>query len=230
MTRGAGFRYRSTRSCCPHWAGRSRPRSVTVLSQLTSVGRSGLKPDVDLRRTVGWFTTLYPVALSCANGQETSAKQLLDDVHDTLKGVPHYGIGYGLLRYMYAPTARALGATPPADIFLSYVGTIPDLPPVASGDAPVQFDPDTAMPLREAVPGLGHAVELRVYRSAGVLHLDWWYDTRRLGSSDVESLAQQFAATLMELTRQALTENEISSASEELALVDLSSTGTDLGK
>jgi phthiocerol/phenolphthiocerol synthesis type-I polyketide synthase E len=202
----------------------------SVAVDLGGPGRSVLKPDVDLRRTVGWFTTLYPVALSCTNGQETSAKQLLDDVHDTLKGVPHYGIGYGLLRYMYAPTARALGATPPADIFLSYVGTIPDLPPVASGDAPVQFDPDTAMPLREAVPGLGHAVELRVYRSAGVLHLDWWYDTRRLGSSDVESLAQQFAATLMELTRQALTENEISSASEELALVDLSSTGTDLGK
>jgi phthiocerol/phenolphthiocerol synthesis type-I polyketide synthase E len=86
------------------------------------------------------------------------------------------------------------------------------------------------MPVRAVVSGLGHAVELRVYRAAGVLHLDWWYDSRRLGSSDVESLAQQFAATLMELTRQALTENEISSASEELALVDLSSTGTDLGK
>ena len=181
----------------------------SVAVDLGGPGRSVLKPDVDLRRTVGWFTTLYPVALTCANGQEASAKQLLDDVHDTLKAVPHYGIGYGLLRYMYAPTARALGATPPADIFLSYVGTIPDLPPVASGDAPVQFDPDTAMPVREAVPGLGHAVELRVYRSAGVLHLDWWYDTRRLGSSDVESLAQQFAATLMELTRQALAENEI---------------------
>jgi phthiocerol/phenolphthiocerol synthesis type-I polyketide synthase E len=154
----------------------------------------------------------------------------MDDVHDTLKAIPHYGIGYGLLRYMYAPTARLLAATPPADIFFSYVGTIPDLPSVPAGDAPIQFDADTAMPVRAVVSGLGHAVELRVYRAAGVLHLDWWYDSRRLGSSDVESLAQQFAATLMELTRQALTENEISSASEELALVDLSSTGTDLGK
>jgi phthiocerol/phenolphthiocerol synthesis type-I polyketide synthase E len=193
-------------------------------------GRSVLKPDVDLRRTVGWFTTVYPVALTCAKSQDASARQLMDDVHDTLKAIPHYGIGYGLLRYMYAPTARLLAATPPADIFFSYVGTIPDLPSVPAGDAPIQFDADTAMPVRAVVSGLGHAVELRVYRAAGVLHLDWWYDSRRLGSSDVESLAQQFAATLMELTRQALTENEISSASEELALVDLSSTGTDLGK
>ena len=154
----------------------------------------------------------------------------MDDVHDTLKGVPHYGIGYGLLRYIYAPTARLLGATPPADIFFSHVGTIPDLPSQPSGDAPIEFDADTAMPVREVVSGLGHAVELRVYRCAGVLHLDWWYDTRRLGPTAVESLAQQFAATLIELTREALTEDEIDSTSEELALVDLSSSDVGTGE
>jgi phthiocerol/phenolphthiocerol synthesis type-I polyketide synthase E len=201
----------------------------SVLVDLGGSGRSVLKPDVDLRRTVGWFTTVYPVALACVKTQDASASQLLVGVHDMLNAVPHYGIGYGLLRYMYAPTARLLGATPPADIFFSYVGAIPDLPAVPADDAPVQFDADTAMPVRETIPGLGHAVELRVYRSAGVLHLDWWHDTRRLGSSDLESLARQFAATLMELTREVLTENETSSASEELALVDLSSAGTDLG-
>ena len=51
-------------------------------------------------------------------------------MHNTLTAVPHYGIGYGLLRYLYAPTARQLGATAPADIFFSYIGTIPDLPPL----------------------------------------------------------------------------------------------------
>ena len=121
-----------------------------VAVDLGGRGRSVLKPDVDLRRTVGWFTTVYPVALTCATGQEASARQLLDDVRDTLKAVPHYGIGYGLLRYMYAPTARLLGATRPADILFSHVGTIPDLPSGPSDDAPVQFDADTAMPVREA--------------------------------------------------------------------------------
>ena len=191
------------------------------------LGRSVLKPDVDLRRTIGWFTTVYPVALNCAKGHETSARQQLDDVHDTVKAVPHYGIGYGLLRYMYAPTARLLGATRPADIFFSYVGTIPDLPSVPSDDAPVQLDTDTAMPVSHAIPGLGHAVELRVYRSAGVLHLDWWYDTRRFGPTDMESLAGLFPATLMELTREALAGDDIES---ELALVDLSSADIGIGE
>ena len=86
-----------------------------VAVDLGGEGRSVLKPDVDLRRTVGWFTTLYPVALTCATGQSVSASQLLDGVHKTLDAVPHYGIGYGLLRYLYAPTARLLGVAQPAD-------------------------------------------------------------------------------------------------------------------
>ncbi|HJT91431.1 MAG TPA: polyketide synthase, partial [Mycobacterium sp.] len=162
--------------------------------------------------------------------EDASARQLLDDVHDTLKAVPHYGIGYGLLRYMYAPTARLLGATRPADIFFSYVGTIPELPSVSSAEAPVQFDHDTAMPVREAIPGLGHAIELRVYRSAGALHLDWWYDTRRVAAATAQSVAENFSIALIELIREALAEDEIDSASEDLALVDLSSTDTDVGE
>jgi phthiocerol/phenolphthiocerol synthesis type-I polyketide synthase E len=193
-----------------------------VAVDLGGRGRSVLKPDVDLQRTVGWFTTIYPIALPCATNKEASARQLLDDVRGTLKAVPHYGIGYGLLRYMYAPTARVLGGTRPADILFSHVGTIPDLPPEPSDVLPVQFDADTAMPVRDAVPGLGHAIELRVYRLSGVLHLDWWYDTRRLGPTDMESIARQFSTALMELTREALADSEFESGGDELALVDLS--------
>jgi phthiocerol/phenolphthiocerol synthesis type-I polyketide synthase E len=209
-------------------AALSRTIAVTigdgaVAVDLAGSGRSVLKPDVDLRRTVGWFTALYPIALTCANAEGTSIRQLLNDVHHTLSAVPHYGIGYGLLRYLYAPTARLLGAMPPADIFFSYVGAIPELPSLSSDDAPIQFDTDTELPVREAIPGLGHAVELRVYRSGGLLHLDWWYDARRLDHALAESLADGFTTTLMALTRAAITEDEMDSASDELALVDLSS-------
>jgi len=173
---------------------------------------------------VGWFTTVYPVALTCAKADEASAKQLLDDVHTTLHAVPHYGIGYGLLRYLYAPTARLLGAARPADVFFSYVGTIPDLPSLLSDAVPVQFDADNVMPVRDAIPGLGHAIEFRVYRSIGVLNLDWWYDTRRVEAATAQSFADGFAKALMELTREALAEDEMDSDIDELALVDLSST------
>ncbi len=203
---------------------------ATISVDLAGPGRSVLKPDVDLRRTVGWFTTIYPITLTCAHRQHTSARHLLGDVHDTLKAVPHYGIGYGLLRYLYAPTARLLGAVRPADIFVSYAGTIPDLPALSSHDAPVQFDTDTAMPVRDPIPGLGHAIELRIYRAAGALRLDWWHDTRRVASPAAQSLADGFAEVLADLVREAIEQDEMDSAGDELALVDLSSSDTDVGE
>ncbi|MFM9034245.1 MAG: type I polyketide synthase [Mycobacterium sp.] len=195
--------------------------------ELGGQGRSVLRPDVDVRRTVGWFTTIYPVVIPCASQPGVNARELIEDVAATLKAVPHHGIGCGLLRYVYAPTARLLGEGRPADIFFSHLGTIPDLPAGNDDDMPVRFDSDTALPVRETVPGLGHAIELRVYRHAGELHVDWWFDTRRLGHADAESLSRHFNAALLELTREALAEAALDlageSADDELALVDLSS-------
>ena len=129
-----------------------------------------------------------------------------------------------MLRYVYAPTARRLGALPHPDIFFSYLGTIPELPVI---DGPVQLDMDAAMPAREMLPGLGHALELRVYRTAGLLHLDWWFDIRRLQPSEVKMLAEHFPVALTELTQEAIAsaeqDGEITADYEEFALVDLSS-------
>jgi phthiocerol/phenolphthiocerol synthesis type-I polyketide synthase E len=60
------------------------------------------------------------------------------------------------------------------------------------------------------------------------MHIDWWYDTRRLGRTDVESLSRHFSAALLDLTAEALIESDIDDelAGDELALVDLSSIDT----
>jgi phthiocerol/phenolphthiocerol synthesis type-I polyketide synthase E len=187
--------------------GRTIARTIgdgVVAVDLAGNGRSVLEPDVDLQRTVGWFTTIYPVPLTCATVQQASATTMLAAVHRTLAAVPNQGIGHGLLRYVYAPTALQLAAQPLSDIFFSYVGTVPELP---SGEVPVQFDIETAMPVRETLPGLGHALQLRVYRTAGLLHLDWWYDSRRLDRSTVEELTEQFPLALIDLTSEAIPPN-----------------------
>lgn len=186
---------------------------------LAGDGRSVLKPDVDVRRTVGRFTTVYPFPLSC-NGSE-SVTQALADVHAALQAVPHHGIGYGLLRYLYGPTSRVFAQVPPPDVFLSNEGVIPDL---TSGEGAVQFDIDPAMSLRDRAPGLGHAIELRVCRSSSGLHLDWWYDTGRIERSTVQSLAERMPIVLTDLLHDALDTDGATGdiTMDELALVDLS--------
>jgi phthiocerol/phenolphthiocerol synthesis type-I polyketide synthase E len=191
-----------------------------VSVDLEGAGRSVLRPDVDLRRTIGRFTTIYPAPVRCT--RDGDATELLSAVRDTLKSVPHYGIGYELLRYVYAPTARLLAAAAPSDIHFRYMGMIPELP---SLDAPVQFDSDAAMPVRDTIPGLGHAIELRAYRHSGVLHFDWWYDARRVQSAKAEALAQRFPLALRVLIQDAIDaipDGDDSSEPVELALVDLS--------
>jgi phthiocerol/phenolphthiocerol synthesis type-I polyketide synthase E len=71
---------------------------------------------------------------------------------------------------------------------------------------------------------LGHAVELRVCRSSSGLHLDWWYDTRRVESSTVQALAEHLPDALTGLLHEALAGSDTTGdiAMEELALVDLS--------
>ncbi|OBA59289.1 polyketide synthase [Mycobacterium sp. 1100029.7] len=211
-------------------AALSRTVAATVGTGVLAVdlegpGRSVLRPDVDLRRTIGQFTTIYPIALECASGEDTAASELLQTVRDTLKAVPHYGIGYGLLRHLYAPTARLLSAAGSADVHFRYAGMIPQPPPL---DAAVQFDSDAASilaPVRDTIPGLGHAIEFRVYRHSGVLHLDWWYDTRRVQGAQADALVQHFPTALRELIADAFTavpDDAALGQPVELALVDLS--------
>ncbi|MCV7413700.1 type I polyketide synthase [Mycolicibacterium litorale] len=182
-------------------------------------GRSVLKPDVDARRAVGPFTTLFPFPLPCVS---SSAAQVLEDIHSALDAVPHHGIGHGLLRYLYGPTVRAFAPIPTPDMFLSNEGVVPDL---ASGDGPVQFDIDAAKSLRDKPPGLGHAIELRICRSSSGVHLDWWHDIRRVPPATVAALAEHLPEALSELLGEALSASDadadMNGVVKDFGLVDL---------
>jgi hypothetical protein len=83
--------------------------------------------------------------------------------------------------------APALTAPLSPEIFLNYIGELAD-----------GTDPSYETP-----PGLGYALELRVYRTDGLLHLDWWYDTTRFDRYTIEELTEQFPLALFEMTSDA---------------------------
>ena len=90
-------------------------------------GRSDLFDDVDLSRTVGWFTTRFPVTLrSPADGGLPAA---LKSIKEQLRGIPNGGIGYGVLRYLAhdLPEAAILHGQPEPEIGFNYLGRFDQL-------------------------------------------------------------------------------------------------------
>lgn len=82
---------------------------------------------------------------------------------------------------------------------------------VADGMSEVYFnylgevsEESVPVPVQEAPPGLGHALEMRVYRFEDRVHVDWWYDTSHFEPYTVDELAEQFVLSLYEMTSDAL--------------------------
>ncbi|WP_253780864.1 non-ribosomal peptide synthetase [Goodfellowiella coeruleoviolacea] len=78
-----------------------------------------LVPGTDLSRTVGWFTSLYPVRIDPGTGDVAGA---VKRVKEQLRAVPDGGVGYGLLRYTNPRTASVLAAMPAPDVAFNYLG------------------------------------------------------------------------------------------------------------
>jgi amino acid adenylation domain-containing protein/non-ribosomal peptide synthase protein (TIGR01720 family) len=93
-------------------------------------GHGRLPPaGVDLVRTVGWFTNVYPVRLDLSEidlagvrAGGAAAGRLLKTVKEQARAVPGDGLGYGLLRHLNPETGPMLAALPAAQIGFNYFG------------------------------------------------------------------------------------------------------------
>jgi non-ribosomal peptide synthase protein (TIGR01720 family) len=61
-------------------------------------GREEVMEGVDVSRTVGWFTTIYPVALD--QGDSSDIGERVKAIKEKVREIPNRGIGYGVLNYL----------------------------------------------------------------------------------------------------------------------------------
>jgi non-ribosomal peptide synthase protein (TIGR01720 family) len=98
-----------------------RERGVRGLAlDLEGHGREPISSNVDVSRTVGWFTSIYPVVLTLPDGQDLAGA--LASVADTLDGVPSRGLGYGVLRYL-SSRGTELSQQESPSISFNYLGS-----------------------------------------------------------------------------------------------------------
>ncbi|MGW4354602.1 amino acid adenylation domain-containing protein, partial [Nocardia sp. NPDC004582] len=121
------------------WRRRRGDTVSEALLTLESHGRDdSVLPGADLTRTVGWFTTTYPVRIDLSGidideafDSGAAAGAVVKSVKEQLRRVPGDGTGYGLLRYLNAETARTLGALPDPQVSFNYLGRFDRIPDAA---------------------------------------------------------------------------------------------------
>ncbi len=172
------------------WSGE---RAVRV--ELEGHGREPLFEDVDLSRTVGWFTSVFPVALDA--GQGASPGEALKAVKEQLRAVPGKGIGYGLLRWLGREETRAaLAAAPPPEVSFNYLGQLDALIPGTALFRPVDEPMGAA---HAASAPRRYLLEVNASIQGGRLHAGWTYSERVHRPATVEALAERWLASLREL-------------------------------
>src|SRR5262249_10629470 len=140
---------------------RGRGTSQAVLVDLEGHGREEVFPDVDLSRTVGWFTSLYPIRLDAGGIDLDDALAggaalglALKRLQEQRRTPPAPGLGYGLLRYLNASAAQ-LRELPAPQLGFNYLGRFGSAAAADWSGAPeavgLAGGVDPALPLAHAI-------------------------------------------------------------------------------
>ncbi|MFJ6049870.1 condensation domain-containing protein [Streptomyces sp. NPDC092307] len=213
-----------------------------VLIDVEGHGREDVADGTDLSRTVGWFTTVFPVRLALgrpdldearAGGPAVGAALRL--VKEELRAVPDKGIGFGLLRHLNSRTGPDLAARGIPQIGFNYLGRFP-----MGGDAPWDAAPGHDFALDDADEGLpmAHAVEVNAAAHEGpeglTLSATWTWAGNAFPGPWVHDLAQEWFTMLRAVVTHAarpdaggLTPSDVSLA--QVSQADLDTFESQLG-
>ncbi|MFF5106781.1 condensation domain-containing protein [Streptomyces sp. NPDC000134] len=216
------------------WSATGGGDARAVVVDIESHGREPLTDDMDLSRTVGWFTSVYPVRLEPGPLDFTevrsggpAAGRLVKRIKEQLGAVPGNGLGYGLLRHVTPGADGPLAALPGASIGFNYVGRL------GQGPAPSPAQPvpghwrqvDGGGDLAESTP-FGHALEADAVAQGtpdgAALELSLRGSRHLIGEHAMRELCESWAALLTGLAAHARRPDAGGHVPSDFPLVSLS--------
>ncbi|WP_133258288.1 non-ribosomal peptide synthetase, partial [Streptomyces sp. V2] len=191
-----------------HWTGRDR-----IAVNLEGHGREEIFDDIDLTRTVGWFTAIHPVALELPDDGDLGA--VLKSVKEQLRAIPDKGVGYGALRRLGLPVP---------EISFNYHGRF-DAPGAASKllGAPLPVGGEEHCPQERRA----HLIDVIGVVQDGVLTFTWTYSPDLHHPDTIESLARRLADELAGFVRHCTRPDTGGRTPSDFPLVPLTQTEVD---
>jgi amino acid adenylation domain-containing protein/non-ribosomal peptide synthase protein (TIGR01720 family) len=170
-----------------HWSGSNK-----VIIGLEGHGREDDIIGIDTTRTVGWFTSMYPVLLDLNETAETG--DLIKHVKEQLRSIPDKGIGYGVLKYLNR--LPLFQGKDPWQIVFNYLGQIDNVVGKNNGLKAAGEQMGTQIS-REM--GWNNLIELNCIVMGGELVVRWSYSSKHYSASTIEKLAKEYIARLEQL-------------------------------
>ncbi|MCE1117368.1 non-ribosomal peptide synthetase, partial [Pseudomonas sp. NMI795_08] len=166
-----------------------------TLVQLEGHGREDLFDSIDLTRSVGWFTSVFPLRLTPAAGLGDSLKA----IKEQLRAIPDKGLGFGVLsRLAPAPVRAQLAGLPVPSITFNYLGQFDAS--FEAGEAAFWLPCDEARGAeQDAGAPLGNALSLNGQVFDGELSLGWSFSDARFDHATIQALADAYSQALAAL-------------------------------
>jgi non-ribosomal peptide synthase protein (TIGR01720 family) len=160
-----------------------------VIIGLEGHGREHIAEGIETNRTVGWFTTLYPLLLKVelANGED----ELIKSVKEQLRQVPDKGLGYGVLRYTNKEETFTGKET--WDIVFNYLGHLDN---VIRESYWLSAANESSGSNRSAEHILNEKLSVNGSIRNGELVLHWGYSNKHFNEGTVQKLAAAYITNL----------------------------------
>ncbi|WP_157262946.1 non-ribosomal peptide synthetase [Pedobacter steynii] len=158
-------------------------------------GRELLFEHADLSKTVGWFTTIFPVKLSMEDDESLSG--LIIRLKEQMRSVPNKGIGYGVLRYLSEDAEkRKCLEVDFGQIIFNYLG---NFDAAMNGNEFVNLASEYAGSNNSPANHNVNAMEVSINIAEGHLNLVWTYDVAIYSQSTIEFLVNRYHEYLNEI-------------------------------
>jgi len=177
------------------WSG-----NRTLLVHLEGHGREELGLDIDVSRTVGWFTSMYPVVLELDSEeiQPQSDARLIKYVKEQLRTIPHKGIGYHLLKYLTSrEKLQGLEFKREPVLVFNYLGQFGR--DSESGRNPVQLSRMSSNDVYHAKMKSYFSIDISVKIVEGSLGVSILYNKKEYNKTSIKNLLNYFRTGLVEI-------------------------------
>jgi amino acid adenylation domain-containing protein/non-ribosomal peptide synthase protein (TIGR01720 family) len=163
-------------------------------------GREHISNDIDTSRTVGWFTSLYPVLLECA--EDMADGDVIKSVKEQMRRIPDKGLGYGVLKYMNGEEELQGRQW---DVVFNYLGQLDNV--VSKNKWLAEAHESGGSDVSESNRA-GHNISINSMVQGGELILSWSYSSRHFDAATIKALADQYIANLAMLIGHCRTQEE----------------------